>query len=62
MKLNKPVISDEMISKIIKSMLESGRKYSQAKKSPCPLMYSYYDTEYLGAGHGMVGILLGLLR
>ena len=24
-------------------------------------MYSYYDTEYLGAGHGLAGILQGLL-
>ena len=30
------------------AMLESGRKYAIRNRSPCPLMYAYYDTEYLG--------------
>jgi len=42
-------------------MLESGVKYSQKVKSPCPLMYQYYKTEYLGAAHGVCGILQAFL-
>ena len=45
------------LHKICDSMLESGRLYSQRKRSPSPLMYSYYDTEYLGAAHGLCAIL-----
>ena len=29
--------------------------------SKCPLMYSYYETQYLGAAHGLTGVLLQLL-
>jgi hypothetical protein len=29
-------------------MIESGKNYSRLKASLCPLMYSYYEVEYLG--------------
>jgi hypothetical protein len=29
--------------------------------SPSPLMYAYHGTEYLGAAHGLSGVLLILL-
>jgi hypothetical protein len=36
------------INELCKCIVESGRKYSQHHRSPCPLMYSYYNVEYLG--------------
>ncbi len=40
-----------------------GREYSVRKglKNICPLMYCYYGTDYLGAAHGLAGILQALL-
>lgn len=29
-------------------MIKSGREYAKSHNSPCPLMYSYYKTQYLG--------------
>ncbi|XP_021933931.1 lanC-like protein 3 isoform X2 [Zootermopsis nevadensis] len=49
------------IDEICKCVIESGRNYARRHRSPCPLMYSYYDTEYLGAAHGLSGILQMLL-
>jgi len=43
------------------AMLQSGRNYAQKVKSPSPLMYQYYKTEYLGAAHGVAGILQAFL-
>lgn len=43
------------------TMIESGRNYSQRHNSPCPLMYSYYQVEYLGAAHGLCSILEAIL-
>ncbi len=43
------------------AMFQSGRKYAQKVKSPSPLMYQYYKTEYLGAAHGVAGILQAFL-
>ena len=34
---------------------------SRKVSSKCPLMYSYYETQYLGAAHGLTGVLLQLL-
>ena len=39
----------------------SPQEYSTRTGSPSPLMYAYHDTEYLGTGHGLAGILQMLL-
>lgn len=44
----KQVIPEELINKVCHSLVESGRNYAKHHRSPCPLMYSYYGTEYLG--------------
>lgn len=38
----------EALHTICKSTMHSGREYVKRHKSPAPLMYAYYDTEYLG--------------
>lgn len=44
----KPIVPTKDIVEICASIYESGRSYAQKHRSPCPLMFSYYDTEYLG--------------
>lgn len=55
------VLSVEEMHKICKVIVESGREYAKKHRSPCPLMYHYYSTEYLGAAHGISFILQMLL-
>lgn len=43
-------------------MINSGIKNSKKHESPSPLMYEWHRTEYLGAAHGISGILQMLLK
>jgi len=45
---NKKIIADLDIIQLCLTIVESGRNYSKKNKSIFPLMYSYYNTEYLG--------------
>lgn len=56
------VISDNILKKVMDKIIDSGRKYAYRKRSPSALMYQYYGNEYLGAAHGLMGILQMLLR
>lgn len=56
-----PFTNDQIIE-ICESIVESGRQYSITKRSPLSLMYQYHGTEYLGAAHGLCGILQMLLE
>ncbi|CAH0551293.1 unnamed protein product [Brassicogethes aeneus] len=49
------------LSEICSMMVASGREYSKQLKSICPLMYSYYQMEYIGAAHGLSSILQALM-
>ncbi|XP_046979715.1 lanC-like protein 3 isoform X2 [Schistocerca americana] len=57
----KNIVPEKDIHEICSAIVESGRRYSERHHSASPLMYSYYDTEYLGAGHGLSAILQSLL-
>lgn len=46
--LGRKIISDRDIIELCSTIVESGRIYSKKRKSIFPLMYSYYNTEYLG--------------
>lgn len=39
------------VVEVCKSVYDSGVEYAEQHRSPSPLMYSYYDTEYLGMHH-----------
>ena len=54
-------VSIPQLYQMCDTMLQSGRNYAQKVKSPSPLMYQYYKTEYLGAAHGVAGILQAFL-
>lgn len=58
---HKPFDNDSIIE-LCESIVQSGRQYSKAKRSEFPLMYQYHSTEYLGAAHGLSGILHMLLE
>jgi len=45
---NRKIIADLDIIQLCLTIVESGRNYSKKNKSIFPLMYSYYNTEYLG--------------
>jgi len=47
----------DSIRRICDDIISSGKRYSQTQRSKSPLMFSYYDTEYLGAAHGLSSIL-----
>ncbi|XP_050352642.1 lanC-like protein 3 homolog [Nymphalis io] len=55
------IFSNEELYKICDIIVMSGREYSKRHRSPCPLMYHYYNTEYLGAAHGLSFILQMLI-
>uniref|UniRef100_F1KWH5 LanC-like protein 3 n=1 Tax=Ascaris suum TaxID=6253 RepID=F1KWH5_ASCSU len=59
--LQKDVISTKRIKAVVQKMIESGRSYAVEHNSPTPLMYQYHGREYLGAAHGLMGILQMLL-
>ncbi|VDM30438.1 unnamed protein product [Hydatigera taeniaeformis] len=55
------VVSDETIFAICDAIIDSGTAYAKKYHSQCPLMFAYYGTEYLGAAHGLAGILFALM-
>lgn len=55
------VLGKQATFAICSAVVNSGREYARKVRSPSPLMYSYYDTEYLGAAHGLSAILQVLL-
>ncbi|KAH9490903.1 hypothetical protein Btru_039736 [Bulinus truncatus] len=47
----------QLTEEIINVLISSGRNFASRAQSPAPLLYSYYDTIYLGAAHGLSSIL-----
>jgi len=55
------VLPEAMLHKLCDLVVECGRRFSRRTSSKSPLMYQYYETQYLGAAHGLTGILQTLL-
>ncbi|XP_047527785.1 glutathione S-transferase LANCL1-like isoform X1 [Vanessa atalanta] len=55
-------VSANNIEKVISSVLKSGKQFSQQMKSESPLLWQWHDKIYLGAAHGISGILYVLLQ
>ncbi|XP_018327913.1 lanC-like protein 2 [Agrilus planipennis] len=55
-------IPENVIQKVIEAMLFIGQKEAKAGKFKCPLMYEWHGKYYLGAAHGVAGILYLLLQ
>lgn len=47
-RFQRSVIPNEITLQLCNLTIESGRQYSKKFNHPSPLMYSYYNTEYLG--------------
>lgn len=56
------VVPLDIMHEIAQIIIVSGKTYVQVHNSPCPLMYAYYGTEYLGAAHGLCAILQILIQ
>ncbi|XP_048522811.1 lanC-like protein 2 isoform X1 [Dendroctonus ponderosae] len=56
--------SDAAITSIVSAMLHSGEKLAKHLKieKECPLMFQWHDSQYLGAAHGVSGIIYLLLQ
>ena len=50
-----------MSLKVVRSTLDAG-KAGHCPHIPSPLMYEWHGTQYLGAAHGVAGILTVLLQ
>ena len=47
-KLGIEVLDEISLFKILDSVVQSGRDYAKKQNFKCPLMYSYYKTDYIG--------------
>lgn len=55
-------LSKNKISDLCVRLIEIGRTYAKNHNSPLPLMFDFHEKEYLGAAHGLSGILLMILK
>ncbi|KAK7480694.1 hypothetical protein BaRGS_00028062 [Batillaria attramentaria] len=59
--LGRQIMAQSQLKTLCNMVIETGREYAKRHKSKTPLMYAYYDTEYLGVAHGVAGILMTLM-
>lgn len=55
------IITDDIVRQILVSIIESGRRTASQCKSEPPLFYLWHDSPYVGAAHGLCGIIYHLL-
>lgn len=55
-------VDHKLIKHVIHSVLESGTLLAAKLKLATPLMYQWHDSYYLGAAHGLCGIIYMLLE
>lgn len=56
------MIIKKMLHQVVTLIIKCGNMYSTSKKYETPLMYAWHETEYIGAAHGLAGILYLLLQ
>ncbi|UJR27908.1 hypothetical protein I4U23_009169 [Adineta vaga] len=56
------VIDKQLVIDVFESIIKSGEKYAKESGSKSPLMYQWHESEYLGAAHGVSGIIYLLLK
>lgn len=52
----------DKVKRVIDSIIDAGTTHAKRIKADVPLMYEYYGSHYLGAAHGLTGILQMLIR
>ena len=55
------LVQDDIIAEVASVILDMGERQREAKYN-CPLMYTWHSKHYLGAAHGLTGILTVLLQ
>lgn len=55
-------IDKDILDKICQSIINSGKRLSRRERSRVPLMYIWHEKHYVGAAHGIVGIIYMLLQ
>jgi len=55
-------IPSMVVRKVVEAMLKSGQAMARSSKSRSPLLYAWHDKVYVGAAHGLAGILCMLLQ
>ncbi|XP_047480852.1 lanC-like protein 2 isoform X1 [Penaeus chinensis] len=61
-KIGKAEIDDTLVRSVVSAILDSGRALSLKEKRSVPLMYQWHEKHYIGAAHGIIGILFMLLQ
>ena len=54
-------ITDEHIKKVALAIVENGVKYAKKSRRQVPMWWEWHEKEYLGAAHGICGILFILI-
>lgn len=57
-----PPVDERIIRNVIELILYYGVRESKSERSQSPLLYKWYDSYYVGAAHGLAGILYMLLQ
>jgi len=60
--LGEETVNKSLVRDIISAVLQSGQELSKRSKVKSPLMYEWHDKAYLGAAHGLSGIMYMLLQ
>lgn len=54
--------TQDLVEQQVSSLLEAGHRQAQSEASSCPLSFTWHGKHYLGAAHGLAGILTVLLQ
>ncbi|XP_022918485.1 lanC-like protein 2 [Onthophagus taurus] len=60
--ISPPPIDDYLIRKVVEAIFNAGQVESRNNMCNQPLLYKWHDSYYLGAAHGMSGIMYLLLQ
>jgi hypothetical protein len=55
-------VPNMVIRKVVEAITKSGQAMVRSTKTRSPLMYAWHDEVYVGAAHGLAGILAMLLQ
>ncbi|XP_064613833.1 glutathione S-transferase LANCL1-like isoform X1 [Liolophura sinensis] len=60
--LGQDCVDGKILLKVCDRVIKNGQKLAADEKWACPLMFTWHDKHYLGAAHGMAGILYMLMQ
>ncbi len=55
-------LDEALVEQVVTAILDAGQRASQEDNSKSPLMFTWHGKRYLGAAHGLAGILTVLLQ